>query len=122
MNDQESSQSAELDSDHRDIDPSLGTGLGGFVIAHESPVPHLSAEGSLHHDPAERQNFEASGIVRTFDDRDGQLGAQRLSTMIFSGIVFLENEARQAGDVQPGPKTKNSSSLFEHCELLTTSP
>jgi len=74
MNHKESSQSAELNSDHRDIDASFGAGLGGLVIACESPMPHQPAEGSLH-DPAERQDFETRSMVRTLDDRDGQLRA-----------------------------------------------
>jgi len=40
MNDEESSQSAELNADHGDIDPSFGAGLGGFIIAHQSPLAH----------------------------------------------------------------------------------
>jgi len=49
MNDEESSQTAELNSDHRDIDPRHSAGFGGFVIAHESPLVHQPAEGALHH-------------------------------------------------------------------------
>jgi len=62
MKAEESSQSAELNSDHGDINPSLGTGLGGFVIARQSAVLHQPAEGSLHH-PAARQHREALGRV-----------------------------------------------------------
>jgi hypothetical protein len=103
MNDEESSQSAELNSDHGDIDPSFGAGLGGFVIACESPVPHQPAEGSLH-DPAERQNFEARGIVRTFDDRDGQLGAQSLDPLSegLAGVAAIHPE-----DAQPSEPTQH---------------
>src|SRR5208282_5114959 len=75
MKGKESSQSAELNSDHGDIDPSFGTGLRGFVIAHESPLAHQPTEGSLH-DPAARQHFEAHGGIGAFDDLDGELGTQ----------------------------------------------
>jgi predicted amino acid-binding ACT domain protein len=36
-------QAAELDSYHRDIDPSFGAGLCGFVIADQSPLAHEPA-------------------------------------------------------------------------------
>ena len=75
MNDKESSQSAELDSYHRDIDPSLGAGCGGFIIAHQAALTHQPAEGSFHN-PAARQNFETHGGVGAFDDRDDQLGTK----------------------------------------------
>ena len=51
MKREDSSEAAELDADHRDVDPRRGAGFGGFVIAHESPLVHQPAEGSLH-DPA----------------------------------------------------------------------
>src|SRR5271169_2482337 len=75
MHDEESSQSAELNSYHRDMDPSFGAGLGGFVVAHQSPLAHQPTEGSLH-DPTARQDFEADGGVRAFDDFDRQLGTK----------------------------------------------
>ena len=80
MKAEESSQSAELNSDHGDIDPTLGTGHGGFVVAHQSPLAHQPAEGSLH-DPAARQDFEALGGVRAIDDLDRQLGAESLDPL-----------------------------------------
>ena len=80
MNDEESSQSAELNSDHRDVDPSFGAGLRGFVIARESPLAHQPTEGSLH-DLAARQNFEAHGGVGAFDDDYRQLGAESLDPL-----------------------------------------
>ena len=105
MNDEASSQSAELNSDHRDVDPSFGAGLGGFIIAHEAPVAHQPAEGALE-DPAERQDFEARGIVRTFDDRDGQLGAQSLDPVgeRHPGIAAIHPQ-----DAQPAEPTQDSA-------------
>jgi len=70
MNDEESSRSAELNSYHGAIDPSLSTGLGGFVIAHQSSLTHQPAEGAFH-DPTAWQDGEASGSVGAFDDFDG---------------------------------------------------
>jgi hypothetical protein len=40
MNDEASSQAAELNSGHRDVDPSLGTGFRGFATTHQSPQAH----------------------------------------------------------------------------------
>ena len=57
MNDEISSESAELNSDHGDKNPSHGAGLGGFVNTDESPVVHQPAEGALH-DLAPGQDFE----------------------------------------------------------------
>lgn len=62
MNDTGSSQASELDSYHRDVDPSLGAGLGGFIVAHQPPVAHQPTEGPLH-DPATGQYVEALGGV-----------------------------------------------------------
>lgn len=59
MKDEESSQSAELNADHGDMDPSFGAGLGGFVIAHQSPLAHQPAEGAFHY-PTAWQHGEAS--------------------------------------------------------------
>src|SRR5665213_3836301 len=74
MKAEESSQPAELNSDHGDIDPGHGTGFGGFVIAHESALVHQPAEGAFH-DPAARQHFEAFGRVGALNDLDLQFGA-----------------------------------------------
>ena len=103
MNDEELSQSAELNSYHRDIDPSFGAGFGGFVIACEAAVPHQPAEGSLH-DPAERQDFEACGIVRTLDDGDSQLGAQAFDPVGegLTGVAAIHPE-----DAQPSEPTQH---------------
>jgi len=75
MKDKESSQSAELDLDHSDIDPSCSAGFGGFIITHESPLVHQPAEGAFH-DPMAGQDFEASEVVRAFDHRGHQLAAK----------------------------------------------
>src|ERR1035437_610386 len=77
MNDDQSGQSAELNSYHGYIDPGFGAGLGGFVITHQSPLAHQPAEGAFH-EPAARQHFEADGIVGAFDDLDRPLGAEFL--------------------------------------------
>ena len=78
MKDKESSQSAELDLDHSDIDPSCSAGFGGFIITHESPLVHQPAEGAFDH-PAVRQDFEASEVVRALDDRTASLGRNALT-------------------------------------------
>src|ERR1019366_4309803 len=94
MNDQESSQSAELSSDHRDIDPRPGAGLGGFVIAPEAPLVHQPAEGSLHH-PAARQYFEPLGRVGAFNDLDGQFGAESFDPLGkgLAGIATIDRKS-----------------------------
>jgi len=48
MNDWGSGQTAKWDSDHCDVNLSLGARLGGFVISHQPPVAHQPAEGPLH--------------------------------------------------------------------------
>ncbi len=80
MNDMESSESAELDADHRDAGPSLGAGFCGFVVTHEAAVEHQPAEGSFY-DPTARQNLEPFGVVGALDDFDRQLGAQSLDPL-----------------------------------------
>ena len=69
-----------MNSDHRDVNPSLGTGLCGFVIAHQSPLVHQPAEGALD-DPAASQYFEAFGGVGAFDDVDSQFGRRLLTQL-----------------------------------------
>jgi|ERR1035438_9885711 hypothetical protein len=75
-----SSQSAELNSDHRDIDPSFGAGHSGFAITNQSALPHQPAKSSLY-DPAAWQDLEASSIIGTFDDLDRQFGAKPLDPL-----------------------------------------
>ena len=99
MKDKESSQSAELNSDHGDIDPSCGAGLGGFIIPHESPLLHQPAEGAFH-DPTAGQDFEASEVVRTFDHRDHQLAAQTFDPLGkgLAGIATIHPQNSQPGE------------------------
>ena len=80
MKAEESSQSAELNSYHGDINPGFGAGLGSFVITDQSPLAHQPAEGAFH-DPTARQYGEAGGIVGAFDDRDRQFGAESLDPL-----------------------------------------
>jgi hypothetical protein len=103
MKDKESSQSAELNSDHGDIDPSFGAGLGGFIIAHESALLHQPAEGAFH-DPTAGQDFEAREVVRTFDHRDHQLAAKAFDPVgkRLAGVATIHPQ-----DAQPGEPTQN---------------
>ena len=97
MNDPESSQSAELNSDHGDIDLSLGAGLRGFIIAHQSPLAHQPSEGTFD-DPAVWQYSEARDIIRTFDDRDFQFRAEPLDPL---GESFTCVAAIHPQDAEP---------------------
>ena len=58
MKGRESSETAELDADQGEVDPSLGAGLGGFMITHQSPLAHQPAEGAPHH-PAPGQHAKS---------------------------------------------------------------
>jgi Beta xylosidase C-terminal Concanavalin A-like domain len=101
---EESGQSAELNSDHGDIDPGFGAGLGGFVIAHQSPLAHEPTEGSFH-DPAARQHFEADHIVGAFDDLDHQLGAQPLDPLgeRFAGVAAIHPQDAEPSEPAQDP-------------------
>ena len=105
MNEEGSSESAELNSDHGDKDPRLGAGLGGFVITHESSLVHQPAEGSLHH-PAVRQDFEAFGGVGAFDNLDGQFGTEALDPVgkVLAGVAAIHPQ-----NVQPSEPTQDTS-------------
>jgi hypothetical protein len=83
MKDEVSSHAAELNSDHRDVDPSRGAGLGGFVIPHQSPVMPQPADGAFH-DPVPGQDFKSLRSVGAFDHRDRQLG-----TPFFDPLPFI---------------------------------
>jgi len=102
---EESSQTAELNSDHRDVDPCHGAGLGGFIITHESPLVHQPAEGALH-DPAACQDFEALGRVGAFNDLDGQFGAESFDPLGkgLAGIATIHPE-----DAQPGEPAQDAA-------------
>jgi len=104
MNDEESSQSAELNSDHGDVDPSFGAGLGGFVIAHQSPLAHQPTEGSLH-DPTAWQYFKAHSGVGAFDDLDRQFGAECLDPLGegFACVAAIHPQAAEPGEPAQHP-------------------
>lgn len=104
MNDEESSQSAELNSYHRDMDPSFGASLGGFVITHQSPLVHQPAEGSLY-DPAARQDCEAGGGVGAFDDFDGQLGTKCFDPLgeALTSVAAIDPQNAQPGEPAQHP-------------------
>src|ERR1039457_5831743 len=99
MNDEASSEAAKLDSNHGDIYPSLGAGLGGFVIAHPSALTHQPAEGSLH-DPAAGEDFEAGRVIGTFDHFDREFGAEALDPLSegCAGIATIHPQNPQPGE------------------------
>lgn len=100
----DSSQSAELDSDHCDVDPSFGARLCGFVIAHEPSVEHQPAERPFY-SPAAGQDFEALGMVGALDDLDGQLGAESLDPLRESRAGVAAIDPKQS---QPGKPDQNT--------------
>src|SRR5208337_2541405 len=104
MKDKESSQSAELDSDHGDKDPGFGTGLGGRRIIKKTPLAHQPAEGAFH-DPAARQHFEAHRGIGAFDDLDRQLGAESLDPVgeRFAGVAAIYPQDAQPGEPAQHP-------------------
>jgi hypothetical protein len=91
-------QSAEVNSWHRDINPSRGTRPGGFVITHPSPLTHQPAAGAFP-DPAAGQSFEAGAGIRTFDDLGGPFRAESPDPV---GEGFASVTAIHSQDAQPG--------------------
>ena len=112
MNDELSCQSAELNSDHRDVNPSLGTGLCGFVIAHQSPLVHQPAEGALD-DPAASQYFEAFGGVGAFDDVDSQFGTETLDPVGkgLAGVATIHPQDAQPSEPAQDAAQKHLGSI-----------
>ena len=106
MNNKELSQSAELNSDHGDIDPRIGFGSDGFIIAHEALL-HQPAEGALDA-PAVWRDFEANEVARTFEDRDDQLWPQPLNPKgkSFAGLAAIHPQDSQPG--RPGQQDLGS--------------
>ena len=98
MSEEESSQTAELNSNHGDIDPGFGAGFGGFVITDQSPLAHQPAKGSFH-DPAARQYFKSHSGIGAFDNLDLQLGAKSPDP---SGERFTSIAAVYPQDAEPG--------------------
>lgn len=116
MNDMESSESAELDSNHRDMNPSFGAGLGGFVVTDQSAVMHQPAEGSFH-DPAMRQDIEARSRVGTFDDLNRQFGAKSFDPLCksFAGVTAIHPENAQPGKPAQHARQKHLATVaFGH--------
>ena len=112
MKAEESSELAELNSDHSDIDPSLGTGCGGFVIAHQSSLVHQPAEGALD-DPAASQYFEALGGIGAFDDFDGQFGTEALDPVgkVLAGVATIHPQDAQPSEPAQHPAQKQLGSV-----------
>ena len=92
-------ESAESDSDHRDINPGLGAGFGGFVITHQPAVAHQPAEGSFA-DPAAGQDRETFGAIGTLDHRDRQFGTESLDPLgkSLAGVAAVHPEDAQPGE------------------------
>ena len=99
MNEKVSSEAAELDADHGDVDPSLGAGGGRFIVAHQTAVVHQPAEGAFH-DPAARQDVEALAGVGAFDDLDRQLGTKAFDPLGkgFAGVAAIHPQDAQPGE------------------------
>ena len=112
MNDEESSQSAELNSYHRDINPSLGAGFGGFIIAGQPALAHQPTEGAFY-DPAVGQYFEASEVIRTFDDHDGQFWAEPLDPLgeSLAGVATIHPQNAQPGEPAQNPAQEHLGSV-----------
>jgi hypothetical protein len=104
MKDEVSSEAAELNADHRDVDQGCRAGLGGFVITHASPVVHQPAEGALH-DPAPGQDFEPRGGGGTFDDLHDQLGPKASDPLGegFAGVTTIYPQDTQPGEPAQHP-------------------
>jgi len=60
---EESGQTAELDSDHGNIDERFGAGDRLFVVSDQSTMMQQPAEGTLDH-PTIRQHFKPAHVVR----------------------------------------------------------
>jgi len=105
MNNKGSSESAELNSYHGDVYQSLCAGLRGLVIAHQSPLAHQPAEGSLD-DPAVRQNLESFGVIGAFYNLDRQFMAKPLDPLgeVFPGVATIHPE-----DAQPSEPAQDAA-------------
>lgn len=108
MKDAGSSRATKLNSDHRDVDPSHGGGLDGFVIMHQSPVAHQPTEGSLYA-PVARQYVEALGGVEAFDDLNGQFGAESFDPLGegLTGVTAIHPQDAQLGEPAQNPPQKH---------------
>jgi len=92
----ESGQSAELNTDHGDINPRLGAGGRAFIIAYQAAMVHQPAEGAFDQ-PAPRQDFKALNIIGAFDHFDFQLGAQRFNPVSegVPGVTTIDPQEAQ---------------------------
>ena len=70
MKSEESSQAAELNAYHRDINPRRGTGCR---FTHQPTMLHEPGKRALHH-PAPRQHDKSSRVIAALDHFHLQLG------------------------------------------------
>jgi hypothetical protein len=69
-----SSQSAEHEAYHRDVNEACGAGFALFVVPGHSSILNQAGEGALD-DPAFRQDVEPAQVLGAFDDFDLQSGS-----------------------------------------------
>ena len=108
----ESSESAELEADHRDRDPSLGAGVGGFVIPPQTAVAHEPATFNQIQDGVN----EAAAILgwTTAVGGFGQHGLEISPLGIGQvGVVVGDFHRLKSATAKDGPpKTQFKSSVF----------
>ena len=105
---EESSEAAELDSYHRDVNPSFGAARGAFVVADQTPLAHQPAEGAFHH-PAAGQHLESAHVIGTFDHLHFQLGADALDPLREGrAAVAAIDQSRRNQVNQTSPRPSNT--------------
>src|SRR5258707_1603684 len=95
----ESSEAAELNADHGQMNPRFSARFGALVVSYEASLAHQPAKGSLDN-PAPGQDRKSLHIVRAFDDLNLDLGPTILDPglEILSGVAAIDPNLAQLGE------------------------
>src|SRR5260221_4029194 len=99
----ESSEAAELNADHGQMNPRFSARFGALVVSYEASLAHQPAKGSLDN-PAPGQDRKSLHIVRAFDDLNLDLGPTILDPglEILSGVAAIDPNLAQLGEPSGG--------------------
>src|SRR5882757_8237208 len=100
----ESRESTQLDTKHRQMNPSFSARFCPFVVSHKASMPHEPAKCTLDN-PAPRQYCKTLDRFATLDDFHFELGPVIADPLLkcFSGVAAIYPELSQLGEPSSNP-------------------
>ena len=91
-----SCESAQLDTDHGEVNPSLGAGVGALVVPHQTSVAHQPAQRSLYN-PSPRKHDKARQIIGALHDLHFNFRPMLFhpASKRFAGITAIDPKSTQ---------------------------